>query len=70
VKLPVFKYKPPLSPFKLYDEPLRVVVEFYKEHLRRDVESGRLTPLPWAKSSRVANLETEIILNRVVVSSF
>jgi hypothetical protein len=31
-------------PHKLMSEPLEVLVRFYKEHLQRDIQAGRLTP--------------------------
>jgi hypothetical protein len=44
MKIPEFKYAPPPVPFKLYDDPLKVLVEFYKEHIRRDIDGARLAP--------------------------
>lgn len=47
-ELPKWKNKLPRVPFKLFSEPLNVLVEFYKEHVRRDIHAGRLTPSdPW-----------------------
>ena len=31
-------------PHKLFHEPLKVLVKFYKEHLQRDMKAGRLVP--------------------------
>ncbi len=43
-KFPEYKVKLPGSPFKLYDEPLKLLIEFYKEHIRRDNADGKLKP--------------------------
>jgi hypothetical protein len=43
-EFPQWKHEAPPMPHKLVNDPLQVLVEFYKEHVRRDVESGRLTP--------------------------
>lgn len=42
-ELPQWKRELPPVPHKLFNEPLDVVVEFYKEHVRRDIDAGRLT---------------------------
>lgn len=42
--MPEFKYAPPPIPFKLYDDPLKVLIEFYKEHIRRDIDGAKLSP--------------------------
>jgi len=44
MKPPELKTQLPPSPFKLYNEPLQILIEFYKEHIRRDTDGGRLTP--------------------------
>jgi hypothetical protein len=44
LEFPAWKHKLPASPFKLYNDPLQVLIEFYKEHLRRDTKDGKLTP--------------------------
>lgn len=44
-ELPQWKHEVPPIPHKLFNEALQVLVEFYKEHVRRDVRSGRLAPL-------------------------
>ncbi|HUY14459.1 MAG TPA: DUF5677 domain-containing protein [Terriglobia bacterium] len=41
---PQWKHEVPPIPHGLFNEILQVLVEFYKEHFRRDVKSGRLTP--------------------------
>jgi hypothetical protein len=43
-EFPQWKHEVPRVPAKLFNEPLHVLVEFYKEHVRRDVDSARLTP--------------------------
>jgi len=43
-EFPQWKHEVPPIPHKLVNEPLQVLVEYYKEHIRRDVQSGRLTP--------------------------
>jgi hypothetical protein len=43
-EFPQWKHEVPPIPHKLVNEPLQVLVEFYKEHVQRDVKSGRLTP--------------------------
>ena len=43
-ELPKWKHELPKIPQKLLNERFNVVVEYYKEHLRRDTASGRLTP--------------------------
>ena len=43
-EFPKWKRDLPRVPHKLLNEPIQLLVEFYKEHLRRDVKSGRLTP--------------------------
>jgi hypothetical protein len=45
---PRWKQNLPGFPHKLLDDLLSLLVEFYKEHLRRDIDTGRLTPTdPW-----------------------
>ncbi|HVN82239.1 MAG TPA: hypothetical protein VMW38_24860, partial [Terriglobia bacterium] len=41
---PKWNYEAPHIPFELINKPLMVVVEFYKEHVGRDVSGGRLKP--------------------------
>jgi hypothetical protein len=43
-QLPELKVELPGSPFPLYHEPLNVLIEFYKEHIRRDTNDGKLRP--------------------------
>ena len=43
-ELPKWKHELPKTPHKLLNEPFNVVVEYYKEHLRRDTANGQLTP--------------------------
>lgn len=43
-ELPQWKHELPGIPHKLLDSPLGVAVEFYKEHIKRDVDAGRLKP--------------------------
>lgn len=43
-EFPRWKHEVPPVPHKLFNEPLQVLFEFYKEHIQRDVKSGRLTP--------------------------
>ena len=44
MRVPEFKYAPPPIPFKLYDDPLKELIEFYKEHIRRDIGGAKLAP--------------------------
>jgi len=44
MRYPEWKRELPSLPHKLYSEPLMVLVEYYKEHLRRDVDAGKLRP--------------------------
>src|SRR5277367_1215131 len=44
MNFPEFKLTLPSSPFQLYNEPVEILVKFYKEHLQRDIADGRLTP--------------------------
>lgn len=44
VEFPKWKRELPHIPHKLINAPLELLVEFYKEHLQRDFQSGRLTP--------------------------
>lgn len=47
-EFPQWKQELPAVPHKLFHEPLNVLVEFYKEHIRRDIDAGRLSPAdPW-----------------------
>jgi hypothetical protein len=41
---PRWKYQAPHIPFDLINRPPMLVTEFYKEHVQRDVSSGRLKP--------------------------
>jgi hypothetical protein len=41
---PKWKHEAPHIPFELINKPLMIVVEFYKEHIGRDVSGGRLKP--------------------------
>jgi hypothetical protein len=43
-ELPQWKHELPSFPHKLLNAGLVVVVEFYKEHIKRDVDAGRLKP--------------------------
>lgn len=43
-QFPEWKRELPHVPYKLISEPLEVLVKFYKEHLQRDIQTGRLTP--------------------------
>jgi hypothetical protein len=43
-ELPKWTQELPGLPHKLFNDTANVVVEYYKEHLRRDVKDGRLTP--------------------------
>ncbi len=43
-KLPQWKRELPPVPHKLFNEALNVVVEFYKEHVMRDIGTAQLTP--------------------------
>ena len=43
-ELPKWKHELSKTPHKLFNDTLNVVVEYYKEHLRRDTANGRLTP--------------------------
>lgn len=46
--IPRLKLDLPAVPHKLLNDNLEVVFKFYREHLRRDVDAGRLTPAdPW-----------------------
>jgi hypothetical protein len=43
--LPTWQHKPSIRiPHKVVNDALNVVVEYHKEHVRRDVEAGHLTP--------------------------
>jgi hypothetical protein len=44
MKVPEFRYSPPPVPFKLFDDPLKVLIEFYKEHIHRDIDGAKLAP--------------------------
>jgi hypothetical protein len=44
VKYPVWKQELTEFPHKMFNEPLEQLVEFYKEHITRDVNSARLRP--------------------------
>jgi hypothetical protein len=47
-ELQQWKLDLPGIPHKLLNEPLEILVNFYKEHMRRDIDAGRLTPPdPW-----------------------
>lgn len=43
-ELPKWKHELPAVPHKLFNQTFNVVVEYYKEHLRRDTADGRLQP--------------------------
>ena len=43
-ELPKWKHDLSKTPHKLLNDPFNVLVEYYKEHLRRDTADGRLTP--------------------------
>ncbi len=43
-EFPQWKRELPPVPHKLFSEPLNALVEFYKEHIQRDIDAGRLTP--------------------------
>lgn len=43
--LPRWKRDLPSVPHKLFNDAVNIVIEFYKEHLRRDIASGRLEPV-------------------------
>lgn len=47
-ELPQWKRELPPVQHKLFNDLLDVLVEFYKEHIRRDIDAGRLNPAdPW-----------------------
>src|SRR5262245_55718955 len=41
---PVLKQDLPSYPHALFNEPLEKLFEYYKEHIKRDIQSGRLHP--------------------------
>ena len=41
---PTWKHELPGFPHKLFDAALKIVFEFYTEHIDRDIKSGRLRP--------------------------
>jgi len=43
-EFPQWKHEVPGVPHKLFQEPLELLVKFYKEHVQRDTNAGRLTP--------------------------
>jgi len=43
-ELPQWKRELPPIPHKLFNEALNLLAEFYKEHIRRDIDARRLTP--------------------------
>ena len=43
-ELPIWKQELPATPHKLLNNLVKVLVEFYGEHLRRDRADGRLQP--------------------------
>lgn len=43
-ELPKWKRELPSVPHKLFNDAFNVVVEYYKEHVRRDIDAGRLHP--------------------------
>lgn len=43
-KFPQWKRDLPRIPYKLINEPLEIAFKFYKEHVQRDIQSGRLAP--------------------------
>ena len=43
-ELPKWKHDLPKYPHKLFNDLANTVVEFYKEHLRRGIDAGRLKP--------------------------
>lgn len=44
MKYPEWKQQLPAFPHKLYNVPLKLLIEFYKEHIRRELEDGKLKP--------------------------
>ena len=53
MKYPVWKRELPKFPHKMYNEPLEKLLEFYKEHIRRDVNSGKLLPAGFWEVARL-----------------
>ena len=49
---PQWKRDLPSIPFDLISKPLMVVVEFYKEHVSRDMSAGRLRPFEYWRLMR------------------
>ena len=43
-EFPIWKRELQAFPHKLFNDLANTLVEFYKEHIQRDVESGRLAP--------------------------
>lgn len=47
-EFPKWKRELPGVPHKVFNEPLSVLVEYYKEHIQRDLDAGQLAPPdPW-----------------------
>ncbi len=40
--LPTWKHELPGFPHKLFDAALKIIFEFYSEHIERDTRNGRL----------------------------
>ena len=53
MKYPVWKRELQKFPHEMYNAPLEQLVEFYKEHIRRDINSGRLVPAGFWQVARL-----------------